>query len=166
MLALGVKKVIVAGLCGVFDPRAQVGDVLIPARIYSEEGTSRHYVENGEWAGADPALCAFLRQVMAKTLPVKALDTVTTDAVYRQTMNKEAAWRALGCAGVDMEAAALLQVCAVYGIPAAAMLLASDGHPLPETNTGWSWGSVNFAEVRKRCIDQIVQAGVQLGKEI
>ena len=31
----------------------------------------------------------------------QALDTVTTDAVYRQTMNKEAAWRALGCAGVD-----------------------------------------------------------------
>ncbi len=143
-----------------------MGDVLIPARIYSEEGTSRHYVENGEWAGADPALCAFLRQAMAKTLPVKALDTVTTDAVYRQTMNKEAAWRALGCAGVDMEAAALLQVCAVYGIPAAAMLLASDGHPLPETKTGWSWGSVNFAEVRKRCIDQIIQTGVQLGKEI
>lgn len=46
------------------------------------------------------------------------------------------------------------------------MLLASDGHPLPETNTGWSWGSVNFAEIRKRYIDQIVQAGVQLGKEI
>ena len=166
VLALGVKKVIVAGLCGVFDPRAQVGDVLIPARIYSEEGTSRHYVENSEWAGADPALCAFLRQAMAKTLPVKALDTVTTDAVYRQTMNKEAAWRARGCAGADMEAAALLQVCAVYGIPAAAMLLASDGHPLPETNTSWSWGSVNFAEIRKRYIDQIIQTGVQLGKEL
>ena len=69
---------------------------------------------------------------MAKTLPVKALDTVTTDAVYRQTMNKEAAWRARGCAGVDMEAAALLQekihdgqvpLAVVTGQPATALFL-------------------------------------------
>lgn len=164
LLALGVKKVIIAGLCGVFDPRVQVGDVVIPTRIHSEEGTSRHYALDATWAFAHPELCAKLREAMRKTLEVKAFDTVTTDAVYRQTLNKEAYWRSLGCVGVDMEASALLQVCACYHVPAAAALLVSDGHPLSESEGDWDWGSVDFAAVRRQYIHQIVEVSVQLAQ--
>ena len=130
---------------------------VIPTRIHSEEGTSRHYALDATWAFAHPELCAKLREAMRKTLEVKAFDTVTTDAVYRQTLNKEAYWRSLGCVGVDMEASALLQVCACYHVPAAAALLASDGHPLSESEGDWDWGSVDFAAVRRQYIHQIVE---------
>ena len=49
--------------------------------------------------------------------------TVTSDAFYRQTFAKEEAWRQAGCAAVDMEASALLNAAAFYGMPAAAVLL-------------------------------------------
>lgn len=43
VIALGVKRVIIAGMCGVFEIDINVGDVIIPYRILSEEGTSHHY---------------------------------------------------------------------------------------------------------------------------
>ena len=156
---------IVAGLCGVFDPRVQVGDVLIPSRIYSEEGTSRHYCRNSEWAQADPQLCAH-RASAGTDARVHPFDTVTTDAVYRQTMNKEARWRSLVRAGVDMEASAVPQICAVYGIPAATVLLASDGHPLPDSDACWSWGGENFAAVRRHYINRHRRSRCSCGRLI
>lgn len=56
--------------------------------------------------------------------------TVTTDSFYRQTFAKEAYWREKGCVDVDMEASALLSVSRYYSMPAAAVLLCSDKHPL------------------------------------
>ena len=42
---LGVKEVILAGLCGGFDEELSVGDILLPGKILREEGTSLHYRE-------------------------------------------------------------------------------------------------------------------------
>ena len=41
--ALGVRELLLVGLCGGFAPQLQVGDVLLPEKLWSEEGTTLHY---------------------------------------------------------------------------------------------------------------------------
>ena len=94
-------------------------------------------------------------------LRVRRENTVTTDAVYRQTFYKEARWRSLGYAGVDMEASAAVSVCGYYGMGSAVALMASDKHPLEPGAPAWAWGNENFAEKR----DRFLEAGIRLARD-
>jgi len=71
------------------------------------------------------------------------------------------AWRQAGCAAVDMEASALLNTATFYGMPAAAVLLCSDKHPMREDEPRWQWGSGEFGEKRRK----FVRAAVELAME-
>ena len=93
---------------------------------------------------------------------IKTDPTVTTDAVYRQTFAKESFWREKGCVGVDMEASSLLAVSTYYSIPAVALLLCSDKHPISEINEQWQWGDANFRKVREDFIIQVVEFAIKL----
>lgn len=154
LIAMGVQELFLVGLCGAFGAEVQVGDLLIPGRILSEEGTSRHYREDflftevpsqESWEDLDAHFERY-------GIPVRRLNTVTTDAVYRQTFQKEAYWREQGCAAVDMEASALVTVCRYYGKAATVFLMASDKHPLAEEAGEWKWGSPDFGELQRRLI--------------
>lgn len=166
--ALGVEELLVVGLCGAFAEDVNVCDVLLPARLLVEEGVSRHYfsepayaLPRQPWAPEDFA--AFLAQ---RGFLAKGLDTVTTDAPYRQTYFKEARWRELGCAGVDMEASAMVSLCNYYDMKCAVALMASDKHPLTPYSPPWAWGSESFKERQKdfinACIDWMLGPGASL----
>ena len=139
LAALGVRRILVSGLCGVFASGIQAGDWILPEKILSEEGTSRHYLENAQWAEADPLLYEKAQSFFAARGGVVPQNTVTTDAIYRQTFKKEAQWRDMGCVGVDMEGSAALNVARYLGIPSAALFMASDVHPLVPDEPGWDW---------------------------
>ncbi len=148
--ALGVREVLLVGLCGAFAEGLQVGDVVVPPSILSEEGTSRHYLEDPGFIPVPrpqgkPALEDFLR---GKGFTVTEQDTVTTDAPYRQTFYKEALWRGQGCVGVDMEASAVMALCGYYGMKGTVALMASDKHPLHGGDKPWVWGSVDYNALR------------------
>jgi len=161
ILALGVKRVIVMGMCGGFAEGIRVGDVVIPEKVFCEEGTSQHYLGNVESVTADAALQKAFAKHLANPFTVWKNASVSTDAVYRQTMAKEAAWRSKGCVAVDMETSALLSVCRYYSIPACAAWICSDRHSLPGEDKNWSWGSCNFKEARKN----FVQQGILFARE-
>lgn len=146
--ALGVKELLVVGLCGAFGEEIQVCDVLLPRRIRSEEGASRHYFAAPDMAAPDSPwseefVMEFLR---GRGLTVKQADTVTTDAVYRQTFRKEACWREMGFSGVDMEASAMVNLCRYYGMKSTVLFMASDKHPATEGAPAWNWGNSSFRE--------------------
>lgn len=148
LVALGVEQFYLLGLCGVFDGVIEVGDIVIPNRVLSEEGTSRHYVSIDDFVETDKD-----KQEQAyryfKTLETTYLaPTVTTDAIYRQTFKKEACWRAQGCVGVDMEASAFLTLCQYYHKEGTVILMASDVHPLNECQT-WTFGKKDFMTCRE-----------------
>ena len=63
---------------------------------------------------------------------------------------------------MDMEASALLNVAAYYGMPAAAVLLCSDRHPLNEGEPKWAWGGGDFREVRHAFIRNAVLLALAL----
>ncbi len=154
VLAMGVKRVIVMGMCGGFTASIHVGDVVVPYMVFCEEGTSQHYLGNVEKVMADRKLHKALVEHFSPNFNVLDAPTVSTDAVYRQTMGKEAAWRSRNCVAVDMEASALLAVCQYYSVPASVALICSDRHPLPDEVKNWSWGDVDFKEKRESFVRQ------------
>lgn len=161
--ALGVTELLVVGLCGAFGEDVEVCDVLLPERLLCEEGTSRHYFPDPEFVRPEPVLppkeaASFL---VRRGFSVKRRDTVTTDAVYRQTFYKEALWREKGCGGVDMEASAMASLCGYYGMKCSVLLMASDKHPLSPDAPPWNWGNENFAKRRDDFIESCIELGLR-----
>ena len=48
LIALGARQIILFGWCGAIAPNLHVGDILVPARALSGEGTSRYYGSDGK----------------------------------------------------------------------------------------------------------------------
>ena len=160
--ALGVEEVIIAGMCGGFGENLRVGDIIVPARILCEEGTSFHYKEEPLWALPDISLHEKLRACLEKRGPVLTDATVTCDAFYRQTFMKEQKWRETGCVAVDMEASALLNAAEILGMRAAAALICSDKHPMHEKEEKWAWGDGGLGDKRRAFVREIVRFALTL----
>ena len=122
---LGVKEVFLIGLCGGFGEELSVGDILLPQKIRSEEGTSMHYLESSGFAEVTPPVSSDGMEVFFRDIGYHVFrdSTVTTDAVYRQTFRKEQMWRDMGCVAVDMEASAMVNVCNLHGMKNAVILM-------------------------------------------
>ncbi|MDE7261994.1 MAG: nucleoside phosphorylase [Oscillospiraceae bacterium] len=135
LAVLGVKKVVAVGMFGAFSGKVACGEVIVPQMAFVEEGTSLHYYGAIEFAEPDQGL----RQALASKLGVRSYPVISTDAVYRQTFFKEQLWREKGAVGVDMETSVLFSVGKYLGLQTAAILIASDRHPLAEADTKWEW---------------------------
>lgn len=61
-----------------------------------------------------------------------------------------------------MESSALLLVSRYYSFPAVSILLASDKHPLNETQEKWEWGNIGFEKVREKFVKHAVQFSLDL----
>ena len=156
-IAMGARDIFLFGLCGAFAEDVNIGDIIIPTEIKREEGCSYHYSPTGQNAKPNAertqALCAFLKGHDGIRLHTGT--TVSTDAVFRQTLNKEISWRNKGILGVDMEMSALLTVAGFYGLPAVCMLVVSDKHTL-EPETQWHWGGEELNRNRSRAVELLV----------
>lgn len=136
LAALGVKNVISVGMFGAFSENVNSGDIIIPDKALSEEGTSRHYYEKDDIFEPSSNLHSLALNTIkgAKSLPI-----VSTDAVYKQTFYKENLWRSKNAVGVDMETSALFSVGKHLGIDVVSILIASDKHPINENDRSWKW---------------------------
>ena len=158
LAALGVKNIILVGMCGGYDERVRVGEIIAPQKAFVEEGTSLHYYETIEEAFPDENL---LR--MAASLPqVSHYPIVTTDSVYRQTFAKEQLWREKGAVGVDMETSAVFSVAKYLGLKDVALLMVSDVHPITPEAPKWEW--LMTKEMRYHLTEQAIVLAKQLIK--
>lgn len=152
---LGVKNVVLIGMVGGFGENVSIGTIVVPNKILSEEGTSIHYIGYHEFArlkDEDTKLLDVLRQ---EGFDVVNDATVTTDAVYRQTFEKEVLWRGKGCVGVDCEASALVNICNYYNMSSRCIFVVSDKHPIQgQMQKDWKWG-ITY-EQRKKLVTTIV----------
>lgn len=161
--ALGVREVFLVGLCGGFGPDTHVGEILLPEKIWSEEGVSLHYFESPGFACVNsPRPKAELAEHLKEAgLSARPGNTVTTDALFRQTYYKEDLWRKKGCEAVDMEASAVVNLCNYWGLKSTVALMVSDRHPLREGDSPWNWGNRNFKELRDRFIAACISYALQ-----
>ena len=115
-IALGCRKFVACGGCGVLEAGLGVGHLVIVSSAVRDEGVSYHYLPPGREVSANAeAVRALAATLSRQNVPYVVGKTWTTDAPYRETPNKIAARRAEGCLTVEMESAALIAVAAFRG---------------------------------------------------
>lgn len=156
LAALGVKNIIAVGMCGAYNENVHVGEIIAPQKAFVEEGTSLHYYESIDASYPDTDLL----NTATSFLPVCNYPIVSTDAVYRQTFEKEQLWREKGAVGVDMETSAVFSVAQYLGLKAVALLMVSDIHPIKPDAPKWEW------HMTKDMKYHLAEQGIALAKKL
>ncbi len=139
LIALGVTQFIACGGCGVLDPAHDVGALFIPTSAVRDEGTSYHYLPPDSEVNAHPrAVSALQAACEDHQLPYKLVKTWTTDAIYRETIQRRNLRMQQGCEVVEMEAAAFFAVAQFRGVEFGQILYGGD-LVLPEGWDARSW---------------------------
>jgi len=160
VIARGCRKFIVCGGCGVLDRSVAVGHLLVPAAALRDEGVSYHYLPPAREVAMNPAALAAIEKVLQRHgLDYLRTKTWTTDAIYRETREKAAAYRAEGCLAVEMEAAAFFAVAQFREVLLGQILYGGDA-VLQEAWDGRSWSS--RAEIRQNLFWLAAEAALEL----
>ncbi|MFN2302327.1 MAG: nucleoside phosphorylase [Anaerolineales bacterium] len=141
MIARGCRKFIAVGGCGVLDKEIAVGHLLLPVAAIRDEGTSYHYLPPSREVSMDIHAVEVLEQVLARHgMEYLRTKTWTTDAIYRETPARAAAYREEGCLAVEMEAAAFFALAQFRQVDFGQILYGGD-LVLPQAWDGRTWNS-------------------------
>ncbi len=127
VIALGAKRILLLGNCGVLDSSIRDCGIIIPDRAIRDEGTSYHYLPafdfvdvNRKYMGEFTALLDEL------SYPYVIGTTWTTDAFFRETRAKVERRKKQGAITVEMECAAMQAMCDFRGVEFFQFLYAGD----------------------------------------
>ncbi len=110
-IAFGCRKFIACGGCGVLEKDIAVGHIIVVSGAIRDEGVSYHYLPpSREVIASRSGINALVTTLNSRAVPYRVGKTWTTDAPYRETLNKIAKRREDGCLTVEMESAALIAV--------------------------------------------------------
>ncbi|MDR3208416.1 MAG: nucleoside phosphorylase [Rickettsiales bacterium] len=125
--AMGCKKFLAVGSCGVIDKEHQYGKLIIPAVAVRDEGASYHYVKPSREISMSGRIVESIEKYFIKNkLPYIKGKTWTTDALYRETKDKIALRKSDGCVSVDMECASYLAAARYNNVSFGQILYAAD----------------------------------------
>ncbi|HEY9089059.1 MAG TPA: nucleoside phosphorylase [Anaerolineaceae bacterium] len=159
-IALGGRKFIACGGCGVLNQEIMAGHALVLRSAVRAEGTSYHYLPPAREAEASPQAVSVLRAVLERHgVPYLTGKAWTTDGIYRETEALRAQRLAEGCQVVEMEAAAFFAVAQFRGVTFGQVVYGGD-LVVPE---GWDkrdW--MNRADVRQMLFWLAVEAAAEL----
>ncbi len=160
VIAVGCRYFIVCGGAGTLHPDLTLGHFVVVSAALRDEGTSFHYLPPGRQIEADPDARRALEAVLTgRHAPYVSGLTWTTDAPYRETLNKIAARRAEGCLTVEMEAAALAAIARFRGVALAQVVYCGDDL------SGSSWDNRNWqslSDIRDDLFDLAATAALTL----
>ncbi|MGQ9652619.1 MAG: nucleoside phosphorylase [Thermodesulfobacteriota bacterium] len=127
LIALGARWIVGVGSCGSLQPHLRIGDVILPTGASIEEGTSAHYRGEDVTTAPDPAILGALRAALMAQGVDPALGPIwTTDAPFRETVQKVTRYRDEGLLAVEMEASALMTVASFRRVGFCSLLVVSD----------------------------------------
>lgn len=139
LIALGCRKFIACGSCGVLDGGIGPGHVVIPETAVRDEGTSYHYLPPSREVGASPQAIAAIKKALNRHhITYVVGKTWTTDGIYRETTAKMRARQSEGCLTVEMEASAFFAVARFRGVTFGQILYGGDDL------TGDEWDSRGY----------------------
>ena len=125
--ALGCKKFIACGMCGVLQKELAVGHLIIPIAAIRDEGTSYHYVKPSREINANENIAKIIENtLLEKKLPYIKAKTWTTDAFYRETIEKVNLRKSEGCVTVEMETSAYIAVSQYNNVEFGQILCSGD----------------------------------------
>ncbi|GAB6908591.1 Purine or other phosphorylase family 1 [Desulfosarcina cetonica] len=124
----GVRQILFMGWCGAVSPHVKAGDIIVPANAMVDEGTSGHY--------CDPTCRVALPARELTHQAQLALEhhgasfhsgaIWTTDAIFRETVEKVKYYQSIGALAVEMELSAVFTVATFREMEAAGLLVVSD----------------------------------------
>lgn len=127
IIALGAKKIIQFGSCGILNQTAAGNKIIIPTSAIRDEGTSYHYIEKDDEIAADSSSISIAAQCLEKcNIPYISGKIWTTDGIYRETSDLIKKRKEQGCLAVDMECSASLAVAKFRNIPIIQFLFGAD----------------------------------------
>jgi uridine phosphorylase len=128
LIAWGACKIIVLGLCGALSPDVKIGDLIIPTHAFINDGTSRHYLaDNIDLIHCSEKIADQTRSALKKhNLSFHEGSIWTTDAIFRETKEKVAAYQQKGALAVEMETSALFTVGKYRNAEVGGLLVVSD----------------------------------------
>lgn len=127
IIAMGIKRFMVCGGCGVLDKGIAAGHPLVITSAVRDEGTSYHYLPPSREVTANPQAVAVLEAVLRERgLEYRTGKAWTTDAIYRETAGRRDRRMAEGCTIVEMEAAALFAVAQFRGVTLGQLVYGGD----------------------------------------
>jgi purine-nucleoside phosphorylase len=124
----GVRQILFIGWCGAISTRVRSGDIILPENALVDEGTSGHYCD----PSCHVALPArpLVHQIRLALQHHKASfhegAAWTTDAIFRETVEKVKHYQKKGALAVEMEMSAVFSVAAFRQMEAAGILVVSD----------------------------------------
>jgi nucleoside phosphorylase len=153
LIALGARRIFLFGWCGSMRDSLGIGDLLLPNRALSGEGTSSYYDVSGRRPASSPILLELLKKLLKRySMPWLEGCVWSTDAPYRE---KRSALRKLqqeeDVSAVDMEYSALCSAAFFRKIDFAALLLVSD--EVWDTNWNPGFSRQEFRTRSRKLID-------------
>lgn len=125
--AMGGKKFLYFGSCGVLDPDIPDGEIIIVDSAVRDEGTSYHYLPPSDEILLNSRCVSAVASALADlNIEYKIGKTWTTDAIYRETRDKMQKRVESGCKVVDMECSALAAVAQFRGYDFAEFVYSAD----------------------------------------
>ncbi len=127
VIALGAKRIILLGNCGVLDKNIRDCGIIIPTRAIRDEGTSYHYAPAADYIDVNKKYIPEFKAVCDRFgYPYVEGVTWTTDGFYRETPKKIENRKAMGAVCVEMECAAVQAMCDFRGVEFFQFLYAGD----------------------------------------
>ena len=116
LIAMGSKRLILLGNCGVLDKSIEDCGIIIPTAAIRDEGTSYHYAEPGDTIPVNRKYRDLFKEVLKECgYPYVEGTTWTTDACYRETREKVRRRKEQGAICVEMECAGMQALCDFRG---------------------------------------------------
>jgi uridine phosphorylase len=126
-IAVGCRKFIAVGGCGVLEKDIEVGRLIVVNSAVRDEGLSYHYLPpSREIAAQDEVISKIKITLKEKKIPYLLGKTWTIDAPFRETKKKIKSRLEEGCIAVEMEAAGLMAVAQFRDVAFGQILYAGD----------------------------------------
>lgn len=116
LMAMGSKRLILLGNCGVLDSNIEDCGIIIPTKAIRDEGCSYHYAPPSDTIEVNRKYRKLFKEVLSDFgYSYVEGTTWTTDALYRETREKVDRRREQGAVCVEMECAGMQALCDFRG---------------------------------------------------
>lgn len=116
IIAMGSRRLILFGNCGVLDRNIEDCGIILPTKALRDEGLSYHYAPPSDLIDVNTEYRELFEEVLAEFgYPYVEGITWTTDAIYRETRDKVERRKAQGAICVEMECAGMQAMCDFRG---------------------------------------------------
>ncbi len=161
VIALGYRKFIACGGCGVLVNDIAVGHLVVVSGAIRDEGVSYHYLPpDRELVANELAVSALVKTLNDHGLAYRLGKTWTTDAPYRETPARISKRKEEGCLTVEMESAGMMAVAQFRGVVFGQLLYGGDDLSGQEwDNRAWQ----KRDEIRKNLFWLCAEACLSLG---